>query len=74
MTYSLSGWVVGPAVGTQTLKASAPTKVYAGGTATIALGWSVPAGQRYLGNVTYVNTTVPAAPVVLGSMIVFVDR
>ena len=74
VTYSLSGWVVGPAVGTQTLKASAPSRVYAGGTSTIALGWSVPAGKRYLGNVTYVNTTVPAAPVVLGSTTVFVDR
>ena len=74
VTYSLSGWVVGPAVGPQTLRASSPSRVYAGGTATVALAWSVPAGQRYLGNVTYVNTTVPATPVVLGSTIVFVDR
>ena len=68
--YTLSSWVVGPATGTQTLKASAPSSVYAGGSATIGLGWSVPAGKRYLGNLVYLNDV--AAPV--GSTIVYVDN
>lgn len=68
--YTLSSWVVGPAVGVQTLKASGPSQVYAGGTGSIALGWSVPAGQRYLGNVQFRD----AASALLGSTIVFVDN
>ena len=73
-TYALSTWVVGPAVGVQTLRASAPRKVYVGGAGTVALAWSVPAGKRYLGKVTFVNNTDPAAPVPLSSSIVFVDN
>ena len=70
VNYTLSSWVVGPPVGPQTLKASAPANVYAGGTASIGLGWSVPAGQRYLGNLTF---TDPATGPI-GSTIVFVDN
>ena len=71
--YTLSNWVVGPAVGVQTLKASGPNTVYAAGSASIGLGWNVPAGARYLGNVTYTDpTTPPGSP--LGSTIVFVDN
>ena len=73
-TYALSTWVVGPAVGVQTLRASAPRKVYVGGAGTVALAWSVPAGKRYLGKVTFVNNTDPAAPVPLSSSVVFVDN
>ncbi len=51
--YKLSSWVVGPAVGTQTLKAFGPSNVTAGGTGTIGLSWSVPAGHRYLGALQY---------------------
>jgi len=68
--YTLSSWIVGPAVGAQTLKASGPSTVYAGGSASILLGWSVPAGARYMGNVNY---TDPASAA-LGSTIVFVDN
>ena len=68
--YTLSSWIVGPAVGVQTLKASGPSTVYAGGSASILLGWSVPAGARYLGNVSY---TDPASAA-LGTTIVFVDN
>ncbi len=68
--YTLSTWVVGPAVGVQTLKASGPNTVYASGSASIGLGWNVPAGVRYLGNVIYTDPTSAA----LGSTIVFVDN
>ena len=74
VTYTLSNWVVGPAVGPQTLRASAPSKVYTGGAASIGVAWSVPAGARYLGNLTYTDTTVAGSPVTLGSSIVFVDN
>ena len=68
--YTLSNWLVGPAVGAQTLKASAPSFVYAGGTASIGLGWSVPAGQRYLGNLSFFDNTATK----IGSTVVFVDN
>ena len=74
VTYTMSNWVVGPAVGTQTLRASAPTNVFAGGGASVGLGWNVPAGARYLGNLTYIDTRVAGSPVTLGSSIVFVDN
>ena len=76
VNYTLSNWVVGPAVGTQTLKASAPSQVYAGGSASVAIGWSVPAGKRYLGNLTFFDTTVttPGTPTKIGSTVVFVDN
>jgi hypothetical protein len=68
--YTLSNWIVGPAVGAQTLRASAPRQVYAGGSASIGLGWSVPAGQRYLGLVEYFDNT--SAPI--GATQVVVDN
>ncbi len=74
VTYTLSNWVVGPAVGPQTLRASAPTNVFAGGGASVGLGWNVPAGARYLGNLTYIDTRVAGSPVTMGSSIVFVDN
>ena len=69
-TYALSSWVVGPASGAQTLRASGPNTVYAGGAASIGLRWAVPAGQRYLGNVRYVDPSSTA----LGSSIVVIDN
>lgn len=69
--YTLSSWVVGPAVGVQTLRAIGPNTVYASGSASIALGWSVTAGARYLGNVIYAD---PSSTGALGSTIVFVDN
>ena len=74
VTYTLSSWVVGPASGVQTLRASAPTNVYAGGTASIGLGWSVPAGQRYLGNLSFFDNTDPMAISKIGSTVVFIDN
>ncbi len=68
--YTMSNWVVGPAVGVQTLKAAAPRQVYIGGTASIGLSWSVPAGKRYLGNLSYFDNTSTK----IGSTIVFVDN
>jgi len=52
------------------MRVSGPASVYASGSASIALGWSVPAGARYLGNVTYADP----ASATLGSTIVFVDN
>ncbi|CAG1017393.1 Minor extracellular protease vpr [Burkholderiaceae bacterium] len=48
-TFTLSNWVVGPAVGVQTLKAGVGAKAFLGGTSTTALAWNVPPGNRYLG-------------------------
>ena len=69
-SFRLSHWVVGPASGNQTLRASGPRNVYAGGTASIGLGWAVPAGQRYLGNLQFADNT----RAVIGSTLVFVDN
>ena len=69
-SFTLSSWVVGPAVGPQTLRASGPSTVYTGGSASVGLAWSVLAGQRYMGHVQYRDS----ASAVLGSTIVFVDN
>lgn len=73
VSYTMSSWVVGPAAGTQSLKASAPTNVFAGGAASVGLGWNVPAGARYLGNVSYFDTTGGGSSKI-GSTVVFVDN
>lgn len=70
-TFTLSHWVVGPAVGVQSLRAFGPTTVALGGKATIGLSWNVPAGQRYLGNVQYRQV---AGGAVIGSTSVFIDN
>ena len=66
--FTLSSWVVGPAV-VSTLKAAGPANVYAGGTASIGLSWAVPAGKRYLGTLKFMN-----GPAVVGRTTVFVDN
>ena len=68
--YTLSSWVVGPAVGIQSLRASAPRQVYAGGSASVGLGWSVTAGHRYLGLLEYFDNTSAA----IGATQVWVDN
>jgi subtilisin family serine protease len=68
--FVLNHWVVGPAVGAQTLRAFGPGTVYLGGTASIGLSWNVPGGARYLGNVQYRQT---AGGAVIGSTEVFID-
>ena len=67
--YTLSSWVVGPAAGAQSLRAIAAPRVYLGGTASVGLSWSVPAGNRYLGVVQFRDGT----SAVLGSSLFAVD-
>ena len=69
-SFTLSHWVVGPAVGTQTLRAFGPSRVYLGGTASVGISWNVAAGPRYLGVVQYRQTPGGA---VQGATTVFVD-
>jgi hypothetical protein len=69
-SFTLSSWTVGPAVGVQTLRASGPSTVYAGGTASIGLRWSVAAGKRYMGHLKYLDNTAA----VIGSSLVFIDN
>ena len=71
--YALSNWVLGPVVGPQSLRASAPASVFEGGTASIGLGWKVAAGHRYLGHLQYWDTRT-ATPVSLGSSLIMVDN
>lgn len=68
--YTLSSWVVGPAVGTQSLRASAPRQVFTGGSASVGLGWSVTAGHRYLGLLEYFDNT----SALIGASQVWVDN
>ena len=69
-TYKLSSWVVGPTVGTQSLRAAGPRGVYAGSAASVGLGWSVPAGQRYLGTVRFFDDT----STLIGTTVVAIDN
>jgi Subtilase family/Fibronectin type-III domain/PA domain len=68
--FTLSTWVVGPAVGTQTLKASGPSIAYLGGIASVAASWTTTAGVRSFGVVQYRET---ANGPVVGGTTVFVD-
>ncbi len=54
--YTLSTWIVGTG-GTPTLNAVGPSAVYAGGSASVALSWSVPAGARYMGQVNFLDSS-----------------
>ena len=65
--FMLSSWAVDSSVAPN-LRASGPRAVYAGGTASVGIGWSVSPGQRYLGNVQFKNGTE-----VLGAMTVFIN-
>lgn len=69
-SYKLSSWVVGAPVGAQTLRVAAPSAVYEGGSASVGLGWSVAAGQRYLGNVRFFD----GSSALIGATAVFVDN
>jgi hypothetical protein len=68
--YKLSTWIVGPATGPQTLKVAGPSSVYAGGTASVATSWDVPAGARYMGLVNFFDGT----PTQIGVSKVLVDN
>ena len=52
--YTLSTWLVGTGIA-NSLRVVAPTKVETAGTGTAVLAWSVSAGQRYLGQVGFVD-------------------
>lgn len=69
-SYKLSSWVVAAPVGVQSLKVAVPSAVYEGGSATVGLGWSVTAGQRYLGNVRFFD----GSNALIGSTAVLVDN
>lgn len=70
-SYTLSSWVVGNGLGLpNTLRVTAPTQVQTAGTGTAVLMWSVPAGSRYLGAVTYAN----AGGATVGSTLVNIDN
>ncbi len=68
--YVLNTWVVGPAVGPQSLKAAGPSNAALGGTASVVASWSVAPGARYLGRIVYSQTVGGAA---VGGTTMFVD-
>ena len=67
--FTLSAWAVAPG-GATTLAARGPSTVYEGGSASVALSWAVPAGQRYMGLVKFSDGTAT----LLGSSKVLVDN
>jgi Fibronectin type-III domain len=68
--YKLSTWIVGPAAGAQSLRASGPATVYAGGSSSVALSWAAPTGQRHMGLVQFFDGTAAA----IGSTKLLVDN
>jgi hypothetical protein len=52
-TFKLSAWIVNPGDAGGNLRAAGPSKVFLGGTATVAASWNVATGQRYLGVLRY---------------------
>ena len=69
-SFTMSSWIVGPASGTQTLRATGPSSVYERGGATIGLGWTVATGQRYMGVVVFTD----GANAALGSTKVMINN
>ena len=69
-TYVLNTWVVGPAVGPQTLNAAGPATAVNGGTASMVASWNTAADTRSLGVVEYRQTAGGAA---LGTTTVFIN-
>ena len=67
--FTLSAWAVAPG-GANTLAARGPSTVYEGGSASVALSWAVPAGQRYMGLVKFSDGSAS----LLGSSKVLVDN
>ena len=54
-TFKLNYYVMAPGVPRIPMRATGPTSVYRGGTATIATGWDVPVNQRYVGVVKLID-------------------
>jgi hypothetical protein len=69
-TYKLSVWIVGPASGEQSLKATGPSSVYTGGSSSVALSWNVTPGSRYMGLVNFFDGTATK----IGATKVLVDN
>lgn len=67
--FTLSTWVVG-AGAPATLVVKGPSSVYEGGSASVAMSWAVPAGQRYMGLVKFSDGTAS----LVGSSKVLVDN
>jgi hypothetical protein len=58
MTHSLSSWVVTPADVFGNLNVLLPTQAYAGGTATVGIGWNnLVNGGRYVGAFSLTDTS-----------------
>lgn len=54
--YQLSSWILAPGLTGGNFKVSAPSRVVAGGTATVGVAWSgLPVGKRYMGVLSYVG-------------------
>jgi hypothetical protein len=68
--FTLSAWIVGPATGAQSLRATGPASLTLGRQASIGLSWSVAAGRPYRGNVQFRG----AGGAVVGSTIVSVNN
>ena len=67
--FRISAWMVKPGEAGGMLRAAAPSRVFLGGTATVAASWKVAAGQRYLGMLRYRDGTGAMA----GSSLISVD-
>jgi hypothetical protein len=67
-TFTMSNWVVGPAVGPQSLVAGVASNATQGATIQSGVQWSVAPGNRYLGIVQYSDGTST-----LGSTLVSID-
>jgi hypothetical protein len=52
-SYTLSSWAVATTGNPATLLARGPSSVFEGGSASVALTWSVPTGSRYMGSVLF---------------------
>jgi subtilisin family serine protease len=68
-TFKLSAWIVTPGAQGGNLRAGGPSKVFLGGTATVAASWSATAGQRHLGVLQYKD----GSNAVIGSTLLSVD-
>lgn len=68
--FTLNLWVLPATVAPATLRAAGPSRVFTGGTATVAMSWNVAAGARYLGVVEY---STPPSTALIGRTTVFID-
>lgn len=69
--YTLFNWVLKAGETDTSLKVIAPSRVYTGGTASMALSWNVAAADKYLGSIQYRDAGNPG--VLLGTTVVSVE-